>query len=63
MSKIHLDDMSRAFSPLFWTFCGLYSSSRKLPYEMTDKVSDVTCKNCLRGLRPEKYRASLRERI
>ena len=56
--KVHLERID-SLSLLFLTGCGLSSSSRQLPYKMTGKYSDVTCRNCMRGLRPEKFDGSL----
>lgn len=33
------------------TYCGLVMDSNGDKYSMTDTREDVTCKNCLRGLR------------
>lgn len=51
--KIHWIDDGRGGLRLWVSYCGLYSSSMRLPHLMTFSKSTVTCKNCLRGSRKE----------
>ncbi len=46
--KVHWITTIRSNDRLWWTSCGLRSSSIKEPYQMTFKKSEVTCKNCLK---------------